>query len=224
MKRKRIARRYGRRTRRKRTIVRKRRTMRRRPGRVINVKRTLALDAWSFADTSTSGFYRYNSFNMGNGFNNFGEFQNVFDEFRVNACKWTYVPRFTTVAPTDISPTVLSNEFQFHYCIDPATTTAATGTYSRGTLNSFLQQGNTKTLRGTRTVTIYYKPMVEGQLFGTGTAAYVRKCPWLKTSETGIDLRGHYAFINQSNFAAPSAVNMVYDVYLTVYAQFRNMK
>lgn len=166
---------------------------------------------------------------MGNGFNNFGEFQNVYDEFRVNACKFHFRPRYTEVDAQDALPTggppaiATGVNVDAMIVIDPATTTAPSGLQSISNKNSFLQQGNVKIKNAMKPFNVYFKPRVEGQLFGTGTAAYVRRCPWVKTTESGIDFRGFHVYLSPNNLTNVLS-GMVWDVYLTVYCQFRNLK
>jgi len=190
----------------------------------IMVRRTTYGGAWQFGTAATSGFWQYLAPNM-TAFNNFNEFAAVFDEYRVNAIKITFRPRYDNVA-LDNSFNAAMNQSQAyaHYCVDPASTVVPSGTYTQANLNTFLEGSGIRTKTLNRPFSIYFRPKVLEQVSGGGTAGVVRdRRPWVRTTETGQIYRGVHMFLQQNNMATGN-VNITLDTYYTFYVTFRNLK
>lgn len=189
----------------------------------VYVKRTQYTGAWTFGVASTSDFWKYETFTTG-AINNFAELANVFDEYKINAIKVTYRPQYDTVASGTTAATMQAQpQAYMHYVIDPASATIPSGTYNLTSLNLLFEQPNVKTKTLNRPFSIYFKPKVLGQVYNTGTSATVERSPWVRTSDTSVQYRGYHAYIQQNNFSTAN-VGIRLDTYVTVYAQFRNLK
>lgn len=201
------------------------RTMRRvpRPVRstaIMSMKKLNYQGGWTFNTASTSGFWQYLTWIPTNAFQNFAEIQSLFDEFKINAIKVTFRPRFDSVDAAGAGTTPLG---YLHYCVDPGSTVIPSGTYTAATLNGFLENSGVKTRTLNRPVSIYFRPKVQDQLLGGSTASRVIRSPWCKTNNASIDFRGVHAFVQLNNMAATNA-SLVLDQFVTVYMQVRNLR
>lgn len=179
----------------------------------ISIKRMSYTGAWTWATTSTNDFYRYQTVNMGS-FNNFAELAAVFDEYKVNAVKYTYRPRYDSVSQAE---TCLVN---CHYVVDPSFTATVSGAFGTSTLNTFLEHGP-KTVVCNKPFSIYYKPKVFKTIGGVSNGELASP-GWMRTDETTVPLRGHAMFLQPINMNA--SPNFVMDVFVTYYVSFRNLK
>lgn len=210
--------------------AKRRRVMRRKP-RIprsivpskVMVKRTRYQETWSFGTTTTNDFWRYYQWNSFN-FNNFSEFGNVFDEYKLCALKYTFRPAYDTVdVSTTSGPSPTSAEAYAHFFVDPSSTVIPTGVYSASTLNTFLENDRVKTRSLTRPFSIYFRPKMSDTLFGGSTTSRAISSTYVKTANTGVDFRGFHIYLQQNNFStANTAIKL--DVFITAYMMFRNLK
>jgi len=199
------------------TYIRRRRAPLTRAPRphVLLVKRKFFSSTWTWNTTTTADFWRYPTFNM-NMLPNISEYTSLFDEYKVNALKYTFLPRHNVATKGQL-------QGYMHYIIDPGSTMIPQGVYGQGTLNQVLENSGVKTRSCLRPINIYYKPKTLTQDLGGGTGARVITPGWYRTTDTNIDFRGFHCYINLPNFAS-TAADVSFDVYITVYAQFKNMK
>lgn len=181
------------------------------------MKRTNYVGSWTFATTTTNDFWRYMTYTP-NNFNNFGEFAGVFDEYRINAIKVTFRPKYDTVTVGQ-PPQCFA-----HFFVDPASTVIPSGTYTSGSLNTFLENSGVKTRSTNRPFSIYFKPKVSDQLNGGGTVSRAISPTYLKTTETNVDHRGFHMYLQTNNFNTVGTTNITLDMYVTMYVTFRNLK
>lgn len=186
----------------------------------LSCKRMTFQTTWQFSTASTTGFWQYYTFTP-NSMSNFAEFQNVFDEYKINAVKYTFRPRYDNVSAAD--NTAGNPQAYLHTCIDPSSTLVPSGTYSSTTLNTFLENDRIKTRTLNKPVSVYFKPRVTDQVQGGGTSARAIKPSWIKTSESTVVFRGFHAFI-ETNALTLTATNVSLDVFITFYVSFRNIK
>lgn len=188
----------------------------------LNVKRTYAVASWTWGTAATADFWRYFTCTAGTGFNNFAEFANVFDEYKINGIKVTYRPRYDSVSPADV--TAGARKMIATYCVDGASTVIPSGLFTIANLNTLLENSKTRQVSAEKKFSIYYKPMVQDGVNGSSSAGRTIRCPWLKTDQTAVPFAGFHLFIHSNNFNVPTVASPVYDQYITVYAQFRNLK
>lgn len=189
----------------------------------LSVKRTSYNTSWGFDTVTTNGFWRYLQYDM-NSFNNFSEMANVFDEYRVNAIKITFRPCYDSVQLSNTAGADINQRQSYaHYLIDPASTVAPTGTFLTATLNTFLENGGVVTKTLNRPFSIYFKPSLTDAVFNTGTgSAMVSSKRWIRTSDPSAAYRGVHVFLQPNGFV--SNPNIKLDIFVTFYAQFRNIK
>lgn len=208
-----------------------RRTMRRRfnisrPMRVkrtmVNAKRTSYSSTWAFGTAATNDFWRYYVWTP-NDVNGFSDYAACFDEFKINAVKVTFRPAYDSVDNLDAAGTLTQPQAYAHYIIDPSSTTAPTGVYNATSLNDFLSQGGVKTRTLNRPFSIYLKPKISEQIFGSGTSGRVDRSPWIKTNETGVQYRGFHMFLQQNSLGTGNT-NIKLDTFYTFYVSFRHPK
>lgn len=185
----------------------------------LSCKRMTYQTVWTFSTAALGGYWQYYTFNATN-IGNFAEFANVFDEYKINAVKYTFRPRYDSV---DANSATTLPQATMHYFVDQASTVVPTGVYSSATLNTFLENSGVKSRTLNRPVSIYYKPMASDQLTGGSTVSRVFKPGWIKTDNTTISFRGFHAFLQLNNFATANA-NVQLDIFITFYMSFRNLK
>lgn len=188
---------------------------------MMNMKKVCYTGSWSWNTTTTDGFWRYFTYTAFNAVQNFSEIAALFDEYKVNAIKVTFRPRYDTIDGQDNAGGIV--QAYAHYVIDPASTTTPTGTYGSTSLNNFLEQANVKTRTLNRPFTVYFRPKAQMELFGGSTASKVIDAGWVKTTQTAVPFGGFHMYIQQNNFTNTSA-NIILDMFVTMYMQVKNLK
>lgn len=186
----------------------------------VTLKRTNAIIAWSVGTASTGDFWRYYAPTTAL-FNNFAELAAVFDQYKVNGIKLTFYPRWDSV---DANPAALTNTtVKFVTVVDPYSTLTPTGVYNFATLNTLMEQSGVRVRNGLRPVSVYWKPKIAIPTNVGGGVTYVDSSRmWLNTTSTAVPFLGFHSFIATNNMSTPSG--LVYDIYVTFYATFRNLK
>lgn len=189
----------------------------------LAVKRTFWREHWTPNTTTTAGFWRYYQFTP-DLIPNWADYTSIFDQYKVNALKFTFRPRYDAYDGSNTTDTTLpgiTNAFSTRAYVvnDPYSTIGPTGTYSLPIFNSFLEQGDAKMYSGNKDVVVYFKPTIN-----TTTEAgnnHRIKAPWLNVNFNNAH-NGFHIFLQDSNFAAVFAQS--YDVFITAYMSFRNMR
>lgn len=188
---------------------------------------------------SLNGFYQYIRCSLDSGiaqFNatgdrltgltNLSEYTALFEQFRINAIKFEFRPRFQdlnqqqNVAATD---TTIRNPPLVYINRDDHHNGSLTGTWDRAFFNVLMEHGKGKIIRADRPFSVYMrKPSVQEDVV-SGAQRYVRS-PWLDLNANGTATahRGIHMFIYNTTFDTASFP--VLDVYITYYLQFRNPK
>lgn len=188
----------------------------------LATKRIVYQGSWQFSTASTTGFWRYLTVTANNATPNFVEVQALFDEYKINAVKWTFRPRYDTTTVTDAS-TGSSPQAYAHFVIDPASTVTPTGVYGAANLNTFLEQSGVQTRTLNKPFSIYLRPKIADSLSGGTSASRAIAPSFIKTSNAGVEHTGVHMFIQQNNMANTNA-NIILDQFVTVYMQYRNLK
>lgn len=222
MKRKRS---YGGRSRRR--VKRSRRSFRRRVRRgiskragisTLSVKRTTYDTAWTFSSATTNGFWRYNVFSTAN-MSDFAQYAAVFDEYKLCAIKQTWRPRYDSVTNLDVAGTIVQPQAYAHLIVDPESSVVPTGTYATATVNSFLENGNVRTVTLNKPFSVYFRPKI-GDTLSTGS----RKVgsPWLPVANVST-FAGYHMLLQQNNMNTTNT-NITLDSFITFYIKFRGSK
>lgn len=201
---------------------------------MIKVTRTCYLGQYQPTTASTPGFWQYRTVSLTSGYNNqsgvnmgglsnLAEYVPLFDQFKLSAYKIVLRPNqvdynqpMNASSLTGVLPYV-------HVVHDPMTATIPSGTYSAATVNQFLEQGNVRTYRGDRKVTIYVKRPKVREEYGTGAIRYISPT-WTTLDNSfgqAMEHRGFHLMHSSQNLAAAFPA---YDVFVTYYLRFRGMK
>lgn len=188
----------------------------------LTIKRKFFLRTWTWGTTTTSDFWRYQGFFFSD-IPNFSELASVFDTYRVNAIKFTYMPRYTSTN-AEAAGTTGSPQAYAHYIVDPDSTLIPAGIYGSATTNQLLENTGCKTRQLNKPFSVYYKPKVLQAYLGGGTGAAARSPPFVRTSDVNVDFRGHHMYIQQNNFSASANANIILDIFVTVYMTLKNVR
>lgn len=189
----------------------------------LTTSRKFWSQVWLPSATSTNDFWRYYQFQP-NQLPNWSDYNSLFDQYKVNALKFSFVPRWdgydgsNTQDPTQPGVT---NAFgtRCHVVVDPYSTVVPTGTYSSITCNSMMEQGNVKSYIGTKTIDVYFKPTINMSTEAGNN--YRVRAPWLNVTSQNVH-NGFHIFLHDSNFIGN--FNQAYDVFITAYMSFRNIR
>lgn len=178
---------------------------------------------WIPSTVSTSDFWKYYQFQP-NQIPNWSDFFNLFDQYKVNALKFSFVPRsdgFDGANTTDNTLPGVTNASgtRLHVVNDPYSTVVPTGTYTAATLNSVMEQGTVRTYIGTKTVDVYFKPTIN--VTTEAGSNYRVKAPWLNVNVQNVH-NGFHIMAQDANFTG--FFNQAYDVFITAYMSFRNLR
>lgn len=189
----------------------------------LTVSRKFWTQLWAPSAVSTDGFWRYYQFQP-NQIPNWSDYNNLFDQYKVNALKFSFVPKWDGYGgedTTDVGAPGITNAtgVRLHVVSDPYSTVVPTGAYSSATLNSMMEQGTVRTHIGTKTVDVYFKPTIN-----VATEAgnnYRVKAPWLNVTTQNVH-NGFHIYAQDTNFVGK--FDQVYDVFITAYMSFRNLR
>lgn len=190
---------------------------------IVLMKRTSYQGAWTFGTSTTSDFWRYFVYDM-NAFNNFSDVAAVFDEYKINGIKVTFRPAYDNIQNQQGTGLALVQPQAYaHVIVDPASTIVPSGVYASTSLNTFLMSEGVKTKTLNKPFSVYYRPKVTDQVFGTGTSSVMRNSPWIRSTEYTPLYRGFHMYLQQNNFTTGN-INIKLDMFVTFYAAFRNVR
>lgn len=200
------------------------------------MKRRCFVGTFTPGTAATANFYNYVTASLNSagtiatipltGLSNLTEYQALFDQFRINAIKWEFLPRIVDLNQNQTNAsagTTFQDRPYISYCVDKRGTTIPGGTYSSGTYNAFTEVGPVKMRRGDKPLSIYIKNPLIVEQFGGGATRYVTpKFADIDSSGIAMAHRGLYVFFHNQVFT--SAAFVQYDVYCTYYVTFKGMK
>lgn len=192
---------------------------------LVSVKRTFNYSYWQPSTATTSDFWKYYSFTLAD-LPSVAEFTGVFEQYRINAIKVTFRPRFDGFSgenTTDVTLPGITNQAGqlLHIVKDQRTTTIPSGLYTRANLNAFLENGSVKTYRGTRAINVYFKPAVTRTTVSSASSTF-DWAPWIQTSVTNANHFGFHAFAQDPNLTG--TFGQAWDVFVTFYMQFKGLR
>lgn len=186
----------------------------------LMIKRTVARELWTFSGANVDNFWRYYTATLGQ-MPSFSEIQNLFDSVKVCALKFTFHPRFTDYAVTQLGTPSINMGYA-HVIVDPLSNTIPSGVYSRSLCNTFLEQGNVRSYPFTRKFSVYFKPRVPEYADTTSSGEY-KKSVYLNTAQaSNIPHRGFHIFLHDSNFVGSTGPQ--WDVFVTYYLKCKSLK
>lgn len=219
---------------RKRAAPRQRRRVRARLARIprrvrsnntaaISVKRITYTGVWNHNSVAVDDFWKYFEPTLGNGFSNFSEYQTVFDLYRINGIKVSFMPRFDSLAGpvTGATPMTVRKPY-FAYVVDPESTQTPIGTYSQAALNSLMENG-AKIRDASKPLHIYWKPKIAVATTSASTSVWWKRPTFLRLTETNVAHRGFHIMAYQQGFGT-TFTDIAWDVIVTMYVTFKNIK
>lgn len=220
---------------RRKKVYRKKRTTRRaviyrRPREgVLNIKRKFHFGLWQPNTTSVNGYWRplYLALNQ---VPNYTELTALFDQFKISAIKYTLMPNYTAADANQVyTGGNILNKPQMAICYDKYSTQTVAGSYSQSTWNIFAEQGKVKLVKDPLSpVHIYVtRPTVNKWEASTGASGLTDLKPagFMRTDNfNAVNHYGPQVFISDPNFSGNNLAPYSWDIYVTVYMQFRNQK
>lgn len=215
-------------SRRRKPFAKRARMMRRVPRSLklntVTFKRKFWYANWQPSTTTTADFWKYWTVNLA-AVPQYAEITSLFDEYRINALKFEFHPRFDSFAGDNTTDTTLpgitnQSGTKLHILVDPSSTLTPSGTYVSSTLNVLMENGNVRTHSGNRIVSVYYKP----KFYDTvgGVAGRMSSPKYLRTDSSAIQHLGFHSFAQDNNFNG--TFGQSWDVFVTAYISARNMK
>ena len=212
---------------------------RRRYNDTLTVKRLVVGSSQvSFNNVATQNFWRYNMVQLDNGFANYNgsgivalltnlaEYQTMFNQYKLSAFKITFRPRYNDInANQGDAATYTGGKDIPYFCInkDPFSRVIPSGTWGPTSLNTLLEDGG-KIYRADRPVSIYMKPWITEQ-YGSGATRFI-KPRFTDNDASGASMshRGFHLYAYTQNFNASALASYSWDVYVTYYLQFKNVR
>lgn len=190
-----------------------------RMGEVL-IKRTIARELWAFNGGAVDGFWRYYTATLAQ-MPSIGEIANLFDSIKISALKFTFVPRFTEYAVTQLGSPALSLGYA-HVIVDQQSNVVPAGVYTRSLCNTFLENGSVRSYPFNRKFSVYYKPRIP-EFADTQSSGEYKPSVFLNSSNgQSVPHRGFHIFLQDSNFAG--ATGPQWDVFVTYYLKCRSLK
>lgn len=187
---------------------------------VFRLKRTgIVTVPWTVSNVTTNDFWRYENPSAGLC-NNFGELQACFDQYKVNAIKVTYMPRFGEPAFPITGNTPMTTRRIFATIVkDPESQLVPAGTYTYSQLNTLRENGG-YTVSAHKPFSVYYKPKVAINS-AVGSALIYKSAPWMSTDSTSTGFRGFHIFFHQEGMGT-TFTDVEYDRMYTFYMELKN--
>lgn len=192
----------------------------------LTMKRTFFSFNFSPSTATTTNFWQYQSCTL-NQMTTATDITNLFDQYKINAIKYTFRPRYDNFAGNDTVDTVLpgvTNQAgtMIHIVKDPYYIGTPTGVYNTTTLNTFLEQGNVRSYQGNKPFSIYFKPTISSEA-GTVTVGKRVRSRWLSTANgTNIQHYGFHMFAQDVNMTG--TFGQSWDVFVTYYLSAKGLK
>lgn len=193
----------------------------------FSVKRSFYVGNWAPNTATTNGFWRLFAPSL-TDLPSLGEYQALWDSYRIKAVKVTFRPRFDNFAGNDTTDTTLpgitnQSGTRAFVVVDPFTVTGPAGTYTSATFNTFMENGSkVRTFEGIRPFNVYWKPMVDRTLGNISTGGRMR-APWMSlAAASAVPHYGFHIFMQDNAFAGTFGNS--YDIFYTYYMQFKSSK
>lgn len=219
---------------RKRSTTRKRKTRRSRKMTMtrvprqgsMNVVRTFWYENWTPSTVTTANFWKYYAFRFSD-IPQYTEYSAIFDQYRINAVKVTFRPRYDNFAGNDTTDTTLPGVTNqglttAHIINDPYSQLVPSGVYSSANLNIFLENGRVRSYTGVKPFSVYLKPTIYETVSATNTAR-IKRAPFLMCQD-GFNAahRGFHIFLQDINLTG--VFGQSFDVFYTYYLTLKGMR
>lgn len=191
------------------------------------LKRTFCLETWTPSTVTTGDFWKYYQFTFGS-LPSSAELSAIWDQVKINRIKVTFRPRYDSFNGNDTTDTTApgvtaQGGTNLHVIVDPRSNMTPTGTYTRTTLNTFLENGSVRSYTGTKPFSFMFTPVVGTNLSGSAsTFAQFYKAPYHDAALGNVTHRGFHIFAQDTNLTG--VFNQSFDVFVTYYMSFRGTR
>lgn len=188
-------------------------------------KRTFYNGSWSWGTAATDQFWRYRTFQFGN-LPSYQEITALFDEWKINAIKVTYRPRYDSISTNSVTdgisvPVITQPQAYAHVCVDPTSQLVPAGTYGTSSLNYLFENNNVKTYTLNKPFSVYLKPKCRDFVFGGGNTSKIIPATYMR--DTSVQHYGFHIYLQQNNFST-GANYVILDEYITFYFSARSLR
>lgn len=191
----------------------------------LSFKRTWYGGTWTPNSSTTTGFMQQMNYQF-NTMPFVAEYVNLFDEYKINAIKLVFRPRYDGFNGNDTTDTVLpgvtnQGATRVHVCSDLYGNYTPAGAYTNGTFNNFFEQGNVKSYSGNRAISLYWKPTVLEYANPNSSQKKIRS-KWYPVIEPGVQHFGPTVFMQDVNLTG--TFGQAFDMFITFYGQVRGAR
>lgn len=185
----------------------------------VSFTRTTWIANWDWSTVSVGGYYRA-ILPLFNQIQNYAEYTQLFNLYKIKGIKVTLLPRYGEVvapASSTAGQTSYNNQFYVTWGQQRGNVVVPTGTYGSTTYNLMCENiYNIRTQKLDKPVSYFFRPNI-AQSVGVSGAEIIR-APWLSTTD-GVDVShiGLLAFIHDANFAALEQPGFSLDLQYTFY-------
>jgi hypothetical protein len=187
---------------------------------MLKIQRTTCIGNWTPNTTTTDGFWKLYTFQLQN-ITNSTEFTSLFDQYKMYALKYRFVPRFDNFSGNNTTDTTLpgvtnQGATRLHIVNDPFTSFGPVGTYTFANLNTFLEQGNrVKTYNGNRPVSVFFRTCID-------SSGERKRAPFLNVTQNNVNHFGFHVFAQDVNMTG--VFGQSWDVFVTAYLVLKNAR
>lgn len=185
----------------------------------VSFQRTAWVANWDWNTTTTGGFYRA-ILPLFNQVQNYAEYTQLFNLYKITGVKVTLLPRYGEVvapASSTAGQTSYNNQFYLTWGQLKGNSLVPTGTYGATSYNIMAENVvGLKTVKFDRPVSYFFRPNIAQSVGVSG--AEIIPAPWLSTTD-GVDVPhiGMLAYIHDNNFAALEQPGFSLDIQITYY-------
>lgn len=185
----------------------------------VSFTRTTWITTWDWSTVSVGGYYRA-ILPIFNQIQNYAEYTQLFNLYKIKGIKVTLLPRYGEVvapASSTAGQTSYNNQFYVTWGQQQGNIVVPSGTYGSTTYNIMCENiYNIRTQKLDKPVSYFFRPNI-AQSVGVSGAEIIR-APWLSTTD-GVDVShiGLLAMIHDANFAALEQPGFSVDLQYTFY-------
>lgn len=186
----------------------------------LKFRRKVLFENWAPNTVSTNGFWRNYTVAL-SSIQDLAGFQGIFDLYRITGLLFEFHPRYSGFGGEDQTSAATSRSgCRLHVINDPYTTVAPSGLYNSANLNFFLEQGPCKSYDGNNVVRVFTRPTTNRDM---GGYTMIEKAGWIRTDFPGAGHKAITVFAQDSNNFS-GVFTQSFDVFVTYYIEFKNMK
>jgi len=194
----------------------------------LSFTRTSWVTNWDFNTTTTGGFYRA-ILPLFSQIQNYAEYAQLFNLYRIKGVKVTVLPRYGEVvapASSTAGQTSYNNQFYLTWGKQNGNLLVPTGTYGATSYNIMAENiSGLRTEKLDKPCSYFFRPNIAMDVGTAGVEIVPSAKQWLSTTD-GADVPhiGVLAYIHDSNFAALEQPGFSVDLVYTFYFTMKGMR